>query len=460
MNKLKIKKGFTLVELIIVITILVILATIAFVSFQNYTKDARDSNRLMSIKNIQNWLEWFQIKTWIYPEPENSINILAWTSTITKQWYFWESQSDIINIDKLPLDPLDWTKYIYSINNNKNKYQLLSYLEANSQLSFINETYADDLSKRNIKSFWNDLWIILNQDKTNITWTWFDILSNTWNLYSLIFTDNDITLSWSEIFTNVYNKREDLLRDESLASLDDSLVWYWNMETVCKDWSCWIWNDWKLKDLSKYSNHGTCYNWTSSWSCSIVWPKIVDWNWKSWKAMSFDWIDDYIDYWNLNFDYTNFTVFISVKTKSYNSNQEKYPIHVTNLIWKWNRNSSNQWYIWYKWPGDSNLPATHISFVYWDNWTKWPSYSLEKINMKVYNTFVGKVEPNSQNLYINWKLIDSKILTHNSVTNSFNLEIANSSYLDSYLAWDIDELRIYNRALSQEEISILYNTFN
>ncbi|MDD5769650.1 MAG: prepilin-type N-terminal cleavage/methylation domain-containing protein [Candidatus Gracilibacteria bacterium] len=55
--KNKNKKGFTLVELIIVITILAVLATIAFVSFQSYTKDARNSKRLNDLTSISRAME-------------------------------------------------------------------------------------------------------------------------------------------------------------------------------------------------------------------------------------------------------------------------------------------------------------------------------------------------------------------------------------------------------------------
>lgn len=61
------KKGFTLVELIIVITILAILATIAFVSFQSYTKDARNSKRMSDIASIAQAIE---VKL------ANSVNVL------------------------------------------------------------------------------------------------------------------------------------------------------------------------------------------------------------------------------------------------------------------------------------------------------------------------------------------------------------------------------------------------
>lgn len=58
------KKGFTLIELIIVITILLILLTIAFLNFWNYVSEARDSVRISDLKNIEKALLLYEMKEW------------------------------------------------------------------------------------------------------------------------------------------------------------------------------------------------------------------------------------------------------------------------------------------------------------------------------------------------------------------------------------------------------------
>lgn len=275
-------KGFTLVELIIVITILAILATLAFVWFQDFTKNARDWNRVASIKAIEKWLELYQIKVWTYPLPDSPINIKANSSIIWYQWIVWENVSNVLKINQTPNDPKDNEEYIYSVNNSKNKYQLLSYMEWDEYITFLPQVFAQDYSKRHLKVFWHNLWIILNTDNSKVDET--EINVSTWTTnYKIVFEDNDtITSSWNTIFSNIYNRRDDLINNKDIAKFDNSLVGYWDMETLT--------DDWKLKDLSQYENHWTCYNWTSSWVCNTpwFWPQIVDWNWTTWKAMSFD----------------------------------------------------------------------------------------------------------------------------------------------------------------------------
>lgn len=62
LNMRNLKKGFTLVELIVVVTILAVLATVAFLTLWNYPADARDSKRLGQAKSIYNKIEILKAK--------------------------------------------------------------------------------------------------------------------------------------------------------------------------------------------------------------------------------------------------------------------------------------------------------------------------------------------------------------------------------------------------------------
>ena len=64
----KTKRGFTLVELLVVIAIIGILATLAVVALQQARKNARDAKRIADIKQIQTALELYYNEWGIYPD--------------------------------------------------------------------------------------------------------------------------------------------------------------------------------------------------------------------------------------------------------------------------------------------------------------------------------------------------------------------------------------------------------
>ncbi len=64
------KKGFTLVELLVVIAIIGILATLAIVALQQARQNARDSKRVADIKQMQTALELFANQYGRYPTEE------------------------------------------------------------------------------------------------------------------------------------------------------------------------------------------------------------------------------------------------------------------------------------------------------------------------------------------------------------------------------------------------------
>ncbi len=434
---------FTLVELIIVITILAILATIAFVSFKGYTINARDWNRLATLNSIEKWLQLFQIKSWSYPDPDEKINIEASWTVISYQWVVWDNVSRNINMSKTPTDPLNNIKYVYATNANKNKYQLMALMEWTDYLSLVTQTYAEDLSTRNPKSIWNNVWIILETNNSLPTTT---INTYSWTTsYKVLFKWTDsVTWSWNTLFSNIYNRRDDLMNNKTYASLDDSLVGYWDMETTTTSWALTV-----LKDLSKYWNNWTCYNSWTIVNCWTVWswPQIVTWEWKTWKAMSFDGVDDYVQI-NKNINNTStkeYTIIWIVKSYDLTSNARRvifeknawYFLHINSSGSIWSDFHNWTWWIWW-WILNNKLQLiiNKQSFV-------WISRSVNTWKIKfISNWDIDTVESSTWN--INNSVITSRIW-------------APAWMIDWVWKWIIDEVRIYNRALSDSEIRELYN---
>ena len=143
------KKAFTLVELIVVITILAILWTIAFISLQWFSRDARNSSRISDIKSIEKMFSFYELRESSYPEPSNYENITFSWVLMWKQWTYGESTRKIIwsqwNISNVPVDPLTWNEYTYSVSNAFDEYEVAAVLEWDlpDELSLYSNTYAN-----------------------------------------------------------------------------------------------------------------------------------------------------------------------------------------------------------------------------------------------------------------------------------------------------------------------------
>lgn len=125
-------KAFTLVELIVSIMIVAILASIWFYSYIWYIGEARDAERKANIWETKTALKLYKQKRWAYPIPwdyfsiTNTVNSVA--KTVAYQWLLNENVI-LSTMDKIPLDPFTNSNYSYSINNNKQEFQIALTLE-------------------------------------------------------------------------------------------------------------------------------------------------------------------------------------------------------------------------------------------------------------------------------------------------------------------------------------------
>jgi len=82
----RLKKAFTLVEILIVVVILGILAAIVVPQFTNATQDAQTGNLRAQIKSLQNQIELFKARTNAYPTIAQMNANPAGGSTETRGW--------------------------------------------------------------------------------------------------------------------------------------------------------------------------------------------------------------------------------------------------------------------------------------------------------------------------------------------------------------------------------------
>ena len=166
------KKAFTLVELIVTIVVLSILLTIAFFSSQWYWKLSRDSLRISDMSTIRTSLEIFYLNSNKYPDPTELYPVTYSWGLAWNQWSFWDST--FINVDKLneiPVDPLTWKEYIYSVLNTKQEYEIAWIMESDDNVSYNNlslEVVAfDNIARAMITWTYNGIWLRVNTETTS-----------------------------------------------------------------------------------------------------------------------------------------------------------------------------------------------------------------------------------------------------------------------------------------------------
>lgn len=278
--KIKKLKAFTLVELIIVITILAILATIAFVSFQSYTKSSRDSNRLATIANIQKGIDSFQVVSWILPNPDNQFGTGQFAGiTLINVWYVGNGIVTLAKINKVPLDPLTQTQYIYGIDTTKTKYQIATIqesLQANTNI-FYSTTYAASSYKAEVIG--NYKWLLKTQTAIyNIP----SIISTNTGTYELTgsvnyIVDNGDNLPYAVGTTNTLNYQTSVqvlqfvTKNPSVTSITGI--------TIPNSSSAWESNSWTIVQALGYSQDvvGSSLYWDAYFTHSIPSGSNVIW---------------------------------------------------------------------------------------------------------------------------------------------------------------------------------------
>lgn len=135
MLKQQVRKGFTLVEILIVVVILGILAAIVVPQFTNATQDAQAGNIKAQLDTLNNQIELFRARTNNYPDfsaaapwdamiaggyikaapknPYNGESTVATASSTTTGWVFVNNTLYATNFNNDPEDKTDDTDKVF-----------------------------------------------------------------------------------------------------------------------------------------------------------------------------------------------------------------------------------------------------------------------------------------------------------------------------------------------------------
>ncbi len=119
MHKKLNKKGFSLVELLVVITIIAILSVTAYVALGGQTTKAKNSRRSQDLSAIQSAVEIYFAENGKYPDQLDDGNTSAPENDLVPKY-----------MPKMAVDP-NGDNYLYGVTSTKKKYQLAATIENN-----------------------------------------------------------------------------------------------------------------------------------------------------------------------------------------------------------------------------------------------------------------------------------------------------------------------------------------
>lgn len=430
--------GFTLVELIVVITILSILGTIGFISIQGYSSSARDSTRISNLINLQKGLTLFQVVGWNYPMPETPLSITASGTVIEYQGF---AKDQVAGIAKLsawstqdPLDPSIYTTY--ATNANQTKMQLMNFLEDGSKVTaFLPETFgiedayagSTSYTTRSPMTKWDNIGILLGTG-TSLNQPVQELLTGSFTGIDVVNTSTGYSMYITK--TQQFSGTGITLK---ASIVGDGLVGYWNFDEGAGT---------TAYDRSGKGNHGTLSGTlTTSWTGGKVWDSLY-----------FNGSDNFVealDSDSLRIWWNNISISAWIKSAS--------SVNYRTVVSKWYHLAD----------GGYSLRLTRDTepikaFTVFNNGiTEWNSAgSYNNITNDVWYYIVWTRTASKNCLYVNG-VLDACIASEgNLTTNSFPLRIGRLSTsvgMNEYFSGSIDEVRVYNRTLSDTEILSLYN---
>ncbi len=144
------RKGFTLIEILIVVAIIAILASVVLVGLGPTQQAGRDARRLSDLSEVQNGLELYYNKCGVYPGGAAGTTCGAVTLGGDDVTAYSNMATSTINagigISSIPVDPSNVTphQYSYAINAAGTSYVLQTVLENPNNSVFSTYTAPSD----------------------------------------------------------------------------------------------------------------------------------------------------------------------------------------------------------------------------------------------------------------------------------------------------------------------------
>lgn len=146
------RKGFTLIEVLIVVAIIGILASVVLVGLGPLQKQGRDARRISDLKSVQAGLEIYYGKCGFYPG--NSIDAQgvcpasfnAIGGTDAAAWTALTTSLKSAGISNVPVDPNKSRNYAYATDATGNSYILRAQLDDSGNQALNGDIDADTYS--------------------------------------------------------------------------------------------------------------------------------------------------------------------------------------------------------------------------------------------------------------------------------------------------------------------------
>jgi prepilin-type N-terminal cleavage/methylation domain-containing protein len=123
------RKGFTLIEILIVVAIIAILASIVLVGLGPTQQSGRDARRLSDLHEDQNGIELYYSKCGYYPGTAQAGACGAFATAINYAGMATAVQGSGVGVSVMPNDPTAGDSYYYAATAGGADYMLMAKLE-------------------------------------------------------------------------------------------------------------------------------------------------------------------------------------------------------------------------------------------------------------------------------------------------------------------------------------------